>query len=260
MKHFELKISQAHLRVSEGSIVGPLPALESEQLYKNIFYPDIGSLRPLGNEDMSSLLAIEDAQPDDELMLEDARPPCWEFMDASDDWFGAALLGEDGAGAPGSGAETPRVASSRSDSPEADGRGEGHEEERREGAGDDHSGSANFTWGPFVFTWKQHGAGNTKAYWQVLCKEHSDEVAPCRRTRSLLTPSNDPNSEDSRMILRRLKVWCAAACDKSFCNDPVHGEKDVDSREAHQGLPRSWGYESDWVEDELCDTFHVQES
>ena len=74
-----------------------------------------------------------------------------------------------------------------------------------------------------------------------------------------LRPAMTPNSEDSRMILRRLKVWCAAACDKPFCNDPVHGEKDVDSREAHQGLPRSWGYGEAWAEDQLSDLSKFQD-
>ena len=102
----------------------------------------------------------------------------------------------------------------------------------------------------FSFTWKSHGAGGTKACWQATCTLPGHDS--CRRTRSLLSHSDDPHGADSLLILRRLKLWCLAGMREEFRGCPVHGRKlTVDSKKEHQELPRSWMYTSDIPDAEI---------
>lgn len=60
----------------------------------------------------------------------------------------------------------------------------------------------------------------------------------CRRTRSLLTDNNDPSSEDSAEIIRRLKIWAVAAYPQYN-----HSGIDVVSAADHKSLPHNYGYD-----------------
>ena len=292
--------------MNDGSLPGPLPALQAESFYKGLLHPEIVAAKGMRHvergEDMSALLtitdgsiadgwmgdliAIEDMNVDDgdgDFMLDDlgdeefrvVSPPRSDDVDDDDGATtprGSEEAGidplEDAAGFDNDSLADEVGPDSESPAdevgPDSDSLADECGPDSESSAAGSPSGAAaaseggpanvpaSFEWGPcddspFLFTWKGHRGGNTKASWQVTCRKHPN----CRRTRSLLTNCNDPNGAASHSIRMRLKIWCAAACLEDLWVDPQHGRYEVRNVEEHSGLPRTWGYTSAWTEEQL---------
>ena len=281
---------KAHLRIEDGSSDGQLLALQTETLDHKFTDPEFKAQGGLQKGDDMSVL---DGQPatsalcsgsatiapmpmledeDEMIAMEDADfvgrdLVAFEAAELESDAESTALVDElsehgslqgiDGtkASSRGSSSSSSSSSSNGSSSPARSASPAAAADRPRRGLEHD---PEIFEWGNggFLFTWKSHGVGGTKAAWQVMCRHHSCPGNPCRRTRSLLTDSNDPASAASRLILCRLKCWALSAVDASFQVDEKHGERPCGSRGEHQQLPRDWLYGLQYDEATLDSMVH----